>query len=123
MRVFVRLLAWLAVRAGAHAGAHVGAHVGEPRHRCSRATVAHSVPGAAVLGQALQPNRAGRLVPVPDEALPERSLGTHWALWAAVALIVLVLAAGYLRRRWKAAGSPRAARLLLAVRSRYSGRK
>jgi hypothetical protein len=119
MRVFVSLLAWLAVRAGAH----VGADVGEPRHRCSRATVANAIPGAAVLGQALQPNRAGRLVPVPNEALPERSLSAHWALWAAVALVVLVLAAGYLRRRWKAAGSPRAARLFLAVRSRYSGRK
>jgi hypothetical protein len=113
MRVFVSLLAWLAVRAGAEVG---------PYRRCRRASLANAVPGAIVLGQALEPNRAGRLVPVPDET-PEPSLGAHWALWAAVVLVVLILAAGYLRRRWKAAGSPRPARLLLAVRSRYSGRK
>jgi hypothetical protein len=115
MRVFISLLAWLAVRAGADVG----------RYRaCSHASLANAVPGVAVLGQALGPNRAGRLVPVPDETLePEPSLGAHWALWAAVVLIVLILAAGYLRRRWKAAGSPRPARLLLSVRSRYSGRK
>jgi Tfp pilus assembly protein PilN len=115
MRVFVSLIAWLAVRAGAD--------VGQPRHRYGSVAVANAIPGGAILSQALSPNRAGRLVPVPEEALPEKSLVSHWALWAAVVLIVLVLAAGYLRRRWKAAGRPRAARLLLAVRSRYSGRK
>jgi hypothetical protein len=116
MRIFVSLLAWLAVRAGAD--------IGRPRPHSSRAAVANAVPGAAVLGQTLVPNRAGRLVPVPDETLePEPSFGAHWALWAAVVLIVLVLAAGYLRRRWKAAGSPRPARMLWAVRDRYSGRK
>jgi len=51
---------------------------------------------------------------VPEETLePNRPLA-HWALLAAIALVVLIVAAGYLRRRWKAqaqaTGSPRPAR-------------
>jgi len=100
-QTFTNLIAWLAVRAGAKIGAS----------RPSRASLAIAAPATIVLGQAVEPNRAGRLVPVPEEALePEvgRSLGAHWALWAAVVLILTLLAVGYLRRRWKA-GSARPA--------------
>ena len=49
-------------------------------------------------------------MPVPQEALePEvtRSLGAHWALWLAVGLILLILAVGYIRRKWRARGAQR----------------
>ena len=116
MRTLVSLLAWLAIRAGAKIA----------RPRWIRAPIAGAVPGIAVLGQTVGPDRAGRLVPVPEDALePEvgRSLGAHWALWAAVGLIVLLLAAGYLRRRWRAPGAPRPARFAWLVWGRDGGRK
>jgi hypothetical protein len=67
---------------------------------------------AWLLGQTVGPNRAGRLVTVPDDvdASVARSLLAHWALWAAVALILLALAAGYVRRRWKGGDRPWTAR-------------
>ena len=68
---------------------------------------------AWLLGQTVGPNRAGRLVTVPDDGMETsiaRSLLTHWALWAAVALILLALAAGYLRRPWKGGDQQRPAR-------------
>ncbi len=55
-------------------------------------------------------DRAGRLVPVPQDGLePEvtRSLGTHWALWLAVGIVLLILAVGYIRRKWRAHGAAR----------------
>ncbi len=80
---------------------------------------------AWLLGQTVGPNRAGRLVPVPDDRMEPslaRTLLAHWALWAAVALILLALAAGYVRRRSKdrRAGQTRFAWL---VRGRGRGRK
>jgi hypothetical protein len=96
-RLLVSLVAWLAMRAGARVGARRG-----------RARIfAGGVPAVTVLGE-VGANRAGRLVPLPDDTIEaERTLGEHWALLAAVALIVLILAAGYLRRRWKAGWRPR----------------
>jgi hypothetical protein len=111
---FANLIAWLAVRAGAKIG---------PAGR-SPVPLVIAIPGAVVLGQTVGPNRAGRLVPMPEDSLkPEvgRSLAAHWALWGAVALIVLLLCAGYLRRRWKAA--PRAPRLHWPAWGRDHGRK
>jgi hypothetical protein len=99
MRLLVSLLAWLAMRAGARVRA--------ARQSGNRALAA-VIPGAAVLGQGVGADRAGRLVPLPEDTIePNRSLGAHWALLAAVALIVLILGAGYLRRRWKAGWRPR----------------
>ena len=40
-----------------------------------------------------------------------RSLGLHWALWLAVGLILLILAVGYVRRKWRARGDERPGRL------------
>jgi hypothetical protein len=65
------------------------------------------------LGQTVQPNRAGRLVPLPDDGMEPglaRTLLAHWVLWTAVALILLALAAGYVRRRWKGRRGPSPAR-------------
>jgi hypothetical protein len=65
------------------------------------------------LAQTVRPNRAGRLVPVPDDGMEPglaRTLLAHWVLWTAVALILLALAAGYARRRWKGRGKPGPAR-------------
>jgi hypothetical protein len=94
MRTLVSLLAWLARSAGAASPGNLSLSV--------------MVPGVAVLAEVVQPNRAGRLVPVPEEALEQsdiaRSLTLYSVLWAAVAVIVLLLAVGYLRRRWKSAG-------------------
>jgi hypothetical protein len=90
MRTLIALIAWLAMRAGAEIGS------GAP---WSDATTA---------------DRAGRLVPVPQDALePEvtRSLGAHWALWLSVGLILLILAVGYIRRKWRSRGDRRPGRL------------
>lgn len=78
------------------------------------------------LGQTVGPNRAGRLVPVPDDGMEPgfvRTLLAHWALWVAVALILLALAAGYARRRWKGGGRPGLARFSWLGWGRDSGRK
>jgi hypothetical protein len=96
MRTVVGLIARLAARAGADVGL---ADAGSPSAPWSGATNA---------------DRAGRLVPVPQDGFePEmsRSLGAHWALWLAVGLIVLILAGGYVRRKWRARGGKRAIRL------------
>ena len=90
-RSLLGLLAWLAVRAGSS---------------LDFAGRAILIPAAMGPNNSVRPNRAGRLVPVPDDAEAGRSLLAHWALWGAVALIVLVLAAGYVRRRWKSGGRP-----------------
>jgi len=95
MRALVGLIAWLAARAGAD----LGIAAGSPSEPWSGATNA---------------DRAGRLVPVPQDGLePEmgRSLGLHWALWLAVGLILLILAVGYVRRKWRARGDERPGRL------------
>lgn len=80
-----RLLEWLASRAGASVGADAG---GRPWEAPSTA------------------DRAGRLIPAPQDGL-EPEVGrwfSAWALWLAVGLIVLILLAGYVRRRWRGAG-------------------
>jgi hypothetical protein len=92
MHTLVDLIAWLAARAGANLGITAA---GTPAEPWSGATNA---------------DRAGRLVPVPQDGLePEvsRSLGVHWALWLAVGLILLILAVGYVRRKWRARGEAR----------------
>jgi hypothetical protein len=92
MRTLVDLVARLAARAGADFGM---AGAGRPLPPGSEATTA---------------DRAGRLVPVPQEGLePEvaRSLGTHWALWLAVGIVLLILAVGYVRRKRRAQGDER----------------
>ena len=92
MRTLIGLIAWLAARAGADVGM---ADAGAPPVPWSDATTA---------------DRAGRLVAVPQDALePEvtRSLGAHWALWLSVGLILLVLAIGYIRRKWRSQGAQR----------------
>ena len=102
MRALVGLLAWLAVRAGAD--------IGPAAHCWSHDCVAGAAIRAAELGPQVRPNKAGRLVPLPEEALEaDRPLAAHWAFWAAVALVLLIVAAGYLRRRWKAQGAVRPA--------------
>ncbi len=61
------------------------------------------------LAQTVGPNRAGRLVTVPEDGMEQsitRTLLAHWVLWAAVALIILALAAGYVRRRWRGSRHP-----------------
>jgi hypothetical protein len=81
---------------------------------------------AWLLGQTVGPNRAGRLVTVPDNGMEPgiaRTLLTHWALWVAVALILLALAAGYLRRRWRDGGRPGPARFSWLGRWRQRERK
>jgi hypothetical protein len=111
MRQIVGLLAWLATRAGADI---------RPWQGLRRGSFAGVVPGMAAIGQAVRPDKAGRLVPVPEEALePQRSLGAHWALWAAVLLVILILAIGYVRRRLKAGVDTRS----WLERDRYTDRK
>jgi hypothetical protein len=94
MRTLIGLIAWLAARAGADVG------------------IADAAAPSAPWSDATTADRAGRLVAVPQDALePEvtRSLGAHWALWLSVGLIVLVLAAGYIRRKWRSQGGERPA--------------
>ena len=72
-------------------------------------------------------NRAGRLVPVPEDAAETEtgtSLDAHWALWAAVTLVILILAIGYIRRRWKGGTAVRPAWFRWSSAwSRYSDRE
>jgi hypothetical protein len=92
MRTFVSLVAWLAARARAGM---------KPATRTlSHPCVAVAATGSVILGEVVRPNRAGRLVPLEDDGAA-RSFAWHWALWLAVLLILALLAAGYLRRRWK----------------------
>jgi len=103
MRTLVSLVAWLATRAGAN--------VRPPGDSWSDPLVAPPVA-----------DKAGRLVATPSE-MPQTgttpSLEAFWALWAAAALIVLIVGAGYIRRRWR--GPPTAG--ARPVWGRYSGRK
>jgi hypothetical protein len=86
MRALVGLLAWLATRAGAD--------IGPPGQRWERASFVGTASHLAQAGPSVRPDRAGRLVPLPEEAPgPDRSLAAHWALLAAVALVVLIVAA------------------------------
>lgn len=92
MRTLVDLVAWLAARAAAGLGT---VEAGAPLGPGNEDTTA---------------DRAGRLVPVPHEGLePEftRSLGTHWVLWLAVGILLLILAIGYIRRKWRTHGPER----------------
>jgi hypothetical protein len=112
MRTLVSLLEWLAIRAGADVRRRwVGAN-----GVCATAATS----GIAEVG----PDRAGRLVAVPRETLePVRSLEAHWALWGAVALVVLIVGAGYLRRRLRATARGAPAAGLSARRSADGHRK
>ena len=115
MRALVALLAWLATRAGAD--------IGPPGQRWERASFVGTASHLAQAGPSVQPDRAGRLVPLPEEAPgPDRSLAAHWALLAAVALVVLIVAAGYMRRRWKAHSQGRGARFPWPAWGRGRGR-
>lgn len=81
----ISLLELLAARAAASLGAKADSGV-------------FSGPGMA--------DRAGQLLAAPQDSLePEvgRSFG-HWALWAAVGVVLIILAIGYVRRRWGAKG-------------------
>jgi hypothetical protein len=106
----VRVIAWLAVRAGAKVRPPPAADHSPGRSQYGKSAAARfagAAPAVALIAEATTADRAGRLVPLAEEALePEvsRSLVSHWALWAAVGLILLVLGAGYLRRRWRARG-------------------
>jgi hypothetical protein len=94
MRTLIALLEWLAVRAGAGVGM---AGVGSPAWQDETTA-----------------DRAGRLVPTPQDGLePEvgRTLSEYWALWLAVGLVLLIVGAGYMRRRWRARGHARGAGL------------
>ena len=113
MRTVLALIAWLANRAGADV------------HRAG-AALADTASGAVQMAEATGADRAGRLVAVPQDGLePEvsRSLGAHWALWVAVGLILLILAIGFVRRRWKARGGERPGRLPSPGSGRGSARK
>jgi hypothetical protein len=116
MRTLVSLLEWLAIRAGA-----------QLRRRWTRVNgicVAATASGVAAAGAEVGPDRAGRLVTVPGETLePVRSLEAYWALWAAVVLVVLIVGAGYLRRRLRSAARGSPAPGLSARRSGDGGRK
>ena len=115
MRALVGLLAWLAIKAGAD--------IATPGQRWGHASVFGAATRLAELAAPVRPDKAGRLVPVPEEALePDRSIVAHWALLAAVALAVLITG-GYLRRRWKAQGRPRGARFPWPAWGRHSGRE
>lgn len=116
MRALVGLLAWLAIKAGAD--------IATPGQRWGHASVFGAATRLAELTAPVRPDKAGRLVPVPEEALePDRSIVAHWALLAAVALVVLIVTRRYLRRRWKAQGRPRGARFPWSAWGRHSGRE
>jgi hypothetical protein len=111
MRTLVGLIARFAVRAGADV-------------RRTGATLAGAVSASqGHAGDRVGADRAGQLVPVPEDALePEvaRSIDSYWALWVAVALILGVLAIGFARRRWKARRPPRPGRMPSPVTGRGS---
>lgn len=116
MRALVGLLAWLAIRAGAD--------IGTPGERWAQTSFVGAATRIAELGPSVRPDRAGQLVPLPEEALePNRSLVAHWALLAAVALVVLIIAGGYLRRRWKAHARGHRVRFPWPAWGRHTGRK
>ena len=51
-------------------------------------------------------DRAGQLIAAPQDGL-EPEVGRsfmHWAVWVAIAIIFVLLAAGYVRRRLRARG-------------------
>jgi hypothetical protein len=115
MRALVGLLAWLAIKAVAD--------IATPGRRWGHTSVVRVATRLAELAAPVHPDRAGRLVRVPEEALEtDRSILAHWALLAAVALVVLIVTGGYLRRRWKARGRPRGARFPWLAWGRNSGR-
>lgn len=67
--------------------------------------------GTGSVSEAGTADRAGQLIAAPREAFePEvsRAFGL-WALWAAVGVVLVILVAGYARRRWKEKGEPRPA--------------
>ena len=116
MRVLVGLLTWLAIWAGAD--------IGPAAQRWGHASFVSAAARAAELGRSVRPDRAGSLVPVPEEALePNRPMLAHWALLAAVALVVLIVAGGYLRRRWRAHARTRGTRPPRPAWGRGSERK
>ncbi len=85
LRLLIGLLEWLAVKAGANLPVRAD-------------SAGWNGAGGA--------DRAGQLVPAPRDGFePEvgRSFGS-WALWAAVGVVLVIVAAGYLRRRWKEKG-------------------
>ena len=108
MHTLVNLLAWFAVRAGAN-------------------VMPPGVDGSHAFETPSGANRAGRLVPVPENAAETEtgtSLDAHWALWAAVTLVILILAIGYIQRRWKGGTAVRPAWFRWSSAwSRYSGRE
>ena len=113
MRTLLALIVWLATRAGAEI-------------RWPGATPGDAVPGAVRLAEATGADRAGRLIPGPQDGLePEvsRSLAAHWALWVAVGLILLILASGFIRRRWRVRGGERPGRFPWPASGRGSARK
>ena len=113
MRTLVALVVWLATRAGADI-------------RQAGATLGDAAPSAVQLAEATGADRAGRLIPVPQDGLEpqvSRSLGVHWALWVAVGLIALILASGFIRRRWRARGGERSGRFPWPASGRGSARK
>ena len=96
MRRLLHVVAWLTARAGTRLGAAGAGGV------------------LARAGEGSTADRAGRLVPVPREGLEQdvgRTLTMHWAWWLAVGIVLLILAAGYVRRKWRATGEGRPERL------------
>lgn len=92
MRTLIAVLQWLAARAGANLGM--------------------ADAGSQPWADPPTADRAGRLVPAPEDGLqPEvsRSFVEHWALWLAVGVVLLIVGAGYVRRRWRARGDERPA--------------
>jgi len=113
MRMLVGLIARLAARAGADM-------------RRAGATMAGAASASAGQADRIGADRAGQLVPVPQDALePEisPSIGSYWALWVAVGLILAILAIGFVRRRWRSRGRHRPARMPWPVAWRGSARK
>jgi hypothetical protein len=99
-----RLIAWLARRAGARLGPPPPAPWRRGPHRALEggARFAGAAPLAISTAHATTADKAGRLVPLPEEnreAEGARSLLSHSSFWAAVVLVLLVIGFGYLVRR------------------------